>query len=50
MKPFGVAAFLLFPMAMCVNDQQDENNESTTCQNDEHWTVLPDCGQQVPQV
>ena len=36
-----VAAFLLFAMAMRVNDQQDEDDKAATYQHDENRAILP---------
>jgi hypothetical protein len=50
MKPFGMTTFLLFSMAVRVNNQQDENNEPATYQDDEYRAVLPNRGHKVTQV
>ena len=39
-----VAAFLLFAMAMRVNDQQDENDKTHADQHDEERAILPKQG------
>jgi hypothetical protein len=39
-----VAAFLLFAMAMRVNDQQDENDKTNADQHDEDRAILPKQG------
>ena len=40
MQPF-VAAFLLFAMAMRVNDYEDEQDEASTYQHDQDRAILP---------
>jgi hypothetical protein len=42
MKPPFVAAFLLFTMAVRVNDHQDENDKSADHQHDEDRVVSKD--------
>jgi hypothetical protein len=37
----GMAIFLLSPMAMGVNDQQDKNNQADGAENDDEWLVSP---------
>jgi hypothetical protein len=49
-KPFFVAALLLFAMAMSVDDDQDENDEAPDHQQDEYGTIPPDFGHQGPKI
>ena len=47
---FGVASFLLFPMAMSVNDQQDKNDEADDTDNDDDGLVTPQIAHKIDNV
>lgn len=47
---FGVAAFLFFPMAMSVNDQQGKNDQSANQHHNDDGLVLPEIPHEAGEI